>query len=120
LDVLTTSDNELRGCIEESVRAGEDLANDISAAVMALQFQDRVSQQMGLVIEALEEIRQTLATCVSEQSNSDPVTTDGPQSDWADRLMGKCVMPSQRKVVQTHMNTTLQAADEFDDGVELF
>lgn len=43
--------------LAEAGRMNRDFARDISAAVVALQFQDRVSQRIGHVVEALDKMR---------------------------------------------------------------
>jgi len=46
---------ELEARIRDLSNSGENLAREIGAAVVGMQFQDRVSQRLGHVIEALEE-----------------------------------------------------------------
>ena len=60
LDAMSALHEEMQRTIEQSKLESEQLARDISAAVVAMQFQDTVSQRIGHVIHTLQEMHGAL------------------------------------------------------------
>ena len=60
LDALESAHNGMRESLEESAEFSRGLATDIHQAVVAMQFQDRLSQRMGHVIDAIGEMEEAL------------------------------------------------------------
>jgi len=110
LDLLAKKHKGVESTIEETSIASEKLANDISKAVMALQFQDAMSQRVGHVVKTLEMIDQELREKVT------PLVGDAcDDSKWMDELSSRYVMAAQREV---HGIDT--ASPDLGDDIELF
>ena len=65
LGVMTATEAELRRSVEQSAGNSEALANDIARAVIAMQFQDSMSQQVTHVVDTLREIEVGLTAHVA-------------------------------------------------------
>jgi methyl-accepting chemotaxis protein len=110
----------LKGAHEETTRAladgdarNEALAEEIAAAVQAMQFQDRVSQQITHIVEALEAMQQAIAA---------PFGTGDAQAGRppaADLLSDSYTMEGERSVHAAILGEA-PAADETLDDVEIF
>ena len=59
-EALSHNHHTLRASMRDGAELSRSLAAEISAAVIGLQFQDRVHQRIGHVIEALAHMRETL------------------------------------------------------------
>jgi len=59
-EALASNHHTLRASMRDGAELSRSLAADISAAVIGLQFQDRVHQRLHHVIEALSHMRDTL------------------------------------------------------------
>ncbi len=64
---------------------GEALADELAGAVVGLQFQDRVSQRLGHVIDGLEAVEQTLASRGGRDA-----------SELANELQQRCTLAEER------------------------
>jgi methyl-accepting chemotaxis protein len=69
-DVERTHD-AIRTHLTEAGRMNRDFTRDISAAVVALQFQDRVSQRVGHVIDGLGRMHDALAAALPSLRGTD-------------------------------------------------
>lgn len=69
---LRDSHARLQASVEEAARSSEQLAADIFGAVTALQFQDRVSQRIGHVVEALGEFSTQLGETMARLEPTRP------------------------------------------------
>jgi len=120
LDSMTRLHEEMQEAIAQAKRNSDQLARDISAAVMAMQFQDTVSQRIGHVVETLEELHKVFVAYV------DPAGATGAKSvrNWANHMAEAYTMESERRVLAGQ--ATEQVAEppaqpqEFGDNVELF
>jgi methyl-accepting chemotaxis protein len=56
LDQVDRTNRDMTDTLAAAADRSEELAREIAGAVTALQFQDRVSQQIGHVIQALESM----------------------------------------------------------------
>jgi methyl-accepting chemotaxis protein len=61
LEVLQSAHREMQASLAGAAARSEALAGDIHGAVVALQFQDRVSQRITHVIEAMESMHAAIA-----------------------------------------------------------
>jgi methyl-accepting chemotaxis protein len=120
LDSMTRLHEEMQEAISQAKRNSDQLARDISAAVMAMQFQDSVSQRIGHVVETLEELHRVFAAYV------DPAA-DAPAPavrDWTNHMAEAYTMDSERRVLAERTtergNGAAARTQDFGNNVELF
>jgi methyl-accepting chemotaxis protein len=106
--------------VEHSAGAAEHLAADITSAVIRLQFQDRVSQRIAHVIDALEEIRGGLAPHVHRLDEETARKAEQKRERIVERLGGCYTMDAERQVLAAKLGQRSVAPAGGDDGVELF
>jgi len=93
-DAMQAVYEEMRAAALDSANASAQLAQQTGEAVTALQFQDRVKQQITHVIEALREMHRAVATCPAEAAGAVPATAP----TWDTRLRAKYTMREERMV----------------------
>lgn len=91
---------QTHGAMQQSLGASgvrnEALAESIVGAVQSLQFQDRVSQQIGHIVEALESMQQSMLASLGERDTSAAVNSE--QSLAAERLARFYTTEGERSV----------------------
>ncbi|MGO9115298.1 MAG: methyl-accepting chemotaxis protein [Thermoguttaceae bacterium] len=117
LDAMTVLHEETQRTIEEAKRESDQLARDISAAVMTMQFQDTVSQRIGHVIHTLEEMHGALE---SQMGSSGAASSFAPAQDWANRMAGRYTMASEHKVLAAHVSRSTGGGQDLENNIELF
>jgi methyl-accepting chemotaxis protein len=95
---MARTEEELRGCVEKSARSTEALADDIDRAVIAMQFQDSMSQQVTHVVDALGAIEQGLAEQLDGHDAQNPIAKQRVRRDLAGHLKSLYTMQSERIV----------------------
>lgn len=116
LDRMVTLHDDMQQAIAQSRRNSDQLARDISAAVVAMQFQDTVSQRIGHVVRILEELHGTLH---SQLAGAGPaVEAHGP--NWAERMAQSYTMDSERRVLAGDARQGPSSDSDLGDNVELF
>ncbi|MCW5978811.1 MAG: hypothetical protein KIT09_12075 [Bryobacteraceae bacterium] len=116
LDGLGRSHEEMRRSLAEVTDCSEQLAEDITKAVVALQFQDRVKQRIGHVVETLE----ALGTAY-EGHGSPHMTAELAERRRrvADDMRSSYTMAAERSVLERETSGVAAGADDGGD-VELF
>ncbi|HLK65811.1 MAG TPA: methyl-accepting chemotaxis protein [Bryobacteraceae bacterium] len=116
LNVLQSVHLRARDSLEMMSRENSRLAEEISGAVMGLQFQDRTSQRIAHVVDALEKVEQ----CLGGSSETIPGSLDAPTSaqTMLEHVRGGYTMESEREVLK-RMASGPQQTDESGD-IELF
>lgn len=120
LDAMATLHAEMERAMAESRRNTESLARDISAAVMALQFQDAVSQRIGHVSSTLDELHASLARYAGGGGASSGDALPAVLQDWAAKIASEYTMESERAVHAAHGAAATAATEDPDSNVELF
>ncbi len=91
---------QTHGAMQQSLGASgvrnEALAASIVGAVQSLQFQDRVSQQIGHIVEALESMQMSMLASLDGQDTS--VGADSAQSLAAERLARSYTTEGERSI----------------------
>lgn len=118
--IMTATEENLRRSVEQSARSGESLADDIARAVIAMQFQDSMSQQVLHVVDALEEVESGLSKCVSARIAGLPVEERRARRDLAGDLMKRYTMQSERNIHATQLGIQIGNKGSQGDNVELF
>jgi methyl-accepting chemotaxis protein len=116
LDAMTALYDQTQRTMEEAKLESDELARDISAAVVAMQFQDSVSQRVGHVIHTLEEMRSALQ---SQLGRDGAAAAEAPPTDWANRMAGRYTMASEHKVLAAHASRPAREED-LGNNIELF
>jgi len=127
LDAMMALHAGMQQAIDQAHRNSEQLARDISAAVTAMQFQDSVSQRIGHVVHALEEMHAALQAQAAPTAGdaSQPSPPGAVAGDWGRRLAQRYTMDSERRVLAAHSSgqaatAAVTATSNLGDNVELF
>lgn len=115
LSMLLSLHQRTRDSLERNTRENSRLAGDIAAAVVGLQFQDRVKQRVEHVVEALENLEGVLA------GNWEAVAAAvGSDSDLLAGVHSSYTMESEREAHNRTINQTICPPPEGEMEVELF
>ena len=118
--VMTATEENLRRSVEHSARSSEALANDISRAVVAMQFQDSMSQKVIHVVDALGEVEAGLSKFVGPGAAERPAEQRQVPRDVAGTLMSRYTMQSERDIHVAKLGMPQNSTDSLGDNVELF
>jgi methyl-accepting chemotaxis protein len=118
LSVLDAKNKDMRRSVELSIRNSQELANDISQAVIGLQFQDAVNQRIGHVVTALQEMQAVLDSALTDDPSAIVEQEQEQEQSWTERMQQQHTMASERQVVSTQLGTN--ATVHTDNNVELF
>jgi methyl-accepting chemotaxis protein len=115
---LERAHQDMQESVAEGSERNEALAGEIAGAVETMQFQDRVSQQIGHIVEALESMRAAVAVPLGGLGG-DPRDPHARGSEAARLLAGSYTMEAEREVHATALGE--QAAGEMAlSDVEIF
>lgn len=103
--------------LQSSENASQNLSGEISRAVMGLQFQDRVNQQIQHIVETLNVLHDNISPTVS--SVASPLV-DARLNDWCQWMQSRSTMESERVVAGTSGGPANDAHDSSFGSVELF
>jgi methyl-accepting chemotaxis protein len=122
LDCMGTMHDEMRQAMQQAKENSQRLAQDISHAVVAMQFQDAVSQRISHVIATLEEIDATLRSNLDPAGIGEPSgrTANDSPDDWTRRMAEQYTMDSEHKALAAHVAGGADDAEGLGDNVELF
>lgn len=93
LDNLQHASSQMQDTVAETRRVSETLYSEISNAVVSMQFQDRVSQRIGHVIDSLEAMNRAL---VSFEPPAGDVSLEDRKQQIAQTLAASYTMESER------------------------
>ena len=116
---VTATEAQLRRSVEQSARNNEALANDIARAVVAMQFQDSMSQQVSHVVDTLQEIEVGLSSHANGRQAEGPAAPQVRHDRTAD-LMVRYTMQSERDIHTAQLGTQPRDSSPLGDNVELF
>ena len=117
---MTATEVEMRRSVEQSAQNGESLANDIARAVIAMQFQDSMSQQVTHVVDTLQEIEIGLTARLGDCQVISPAGPPPGRHDRAAELMSRYTMQSERNTHAAQLGMQLAGSSPLGDNVELF
>jgi len=109
LDMLWAVHQRARESLSVMTAEGTQLADEIAGAVVGLQFQDRVSQRVEHVVEALEKVERSLGR-----------QSPGEGSSLVADVHAAYTMKAERSVMARLSGESASATAEPDSGVELF
>lgn len=119
LENLQFASSQMQETVAETRRVSETLYTEISNAVVAMQFQDRVSQRIGHVIDSLEAMNQALTSFESAED----ISLAERKQQIAQSLASSYTMDSERRAHGSEIATVAVAeelAPEDTGDVELF
>lgn len=118
---LEQAGQRMQQTVSDSCKASETLYEQISRAIVNMQFQDRVSQRLGHVIDSLDAMSHALDEHAQHEA---PNATLGERKQQvAAELAATYTMPSERAAHSGGASeVAVEAADEHDSGgdIELF
>jgi len=116
LSDLDRTHSAMQNTLAASVDAGRQLADEISRAVIGLQFQDRVSQRLTHVADELSEMRKTVHLPLEYLARESPVLGQARREQVGARLESRYTMAAERNV----QAGGAPAKEGEIEGVELF
>lgn len=117
LDAMTALHDEMQRTIEQAQLDSDQLAREISAAVVAMQFQDTASQRIDHVIHTLQEMHDALQ---AQMGAGGAAASHAPARDWASRMAGRYTMASEHKVLAAHVSRPADGGQDPGGNIELF
>ena len=115
IGLLDEGNAAMRRELEASAVASEQLAEDVSRAVVAMQFQDRVNQRLQHVVETLSEMQDDFVAALER-----PGERSEPAGAAVLRLRQRYTMAEERRIEQPSASAIAVADPPDDSGVELF
>lgn len=113
---LTRTHGEMEATLAASAAGSQQLAEEISRSVVALQFQDSVGQRLTHVADELAEMRKTVHLPLEYLSRETPVLGEARRKEVGERLEARYTMDAERGIAKSE-----PATDKNDmDGVDLF
>jgi methyl-accepting chemotaxis protein len=86
--------------LTDARQMSHELARDIGMAVISLQFQDRVSQRVGHVIDALKRMHDALDAARPELTNGTRLRADRRREEVAEEVSQTHTMAEERTVIR--------------------
>lgn len=120
LDDMASMNEQMRQTMVHARDNSQRLASDISQAIVAMQFQDSVSQRVGHVVHTLDEIHGELQRVLDGGPAEDAVRLMAGLDTWADRMAVHYTMASERDTLATHLSAGARVESGLGDNVELF
>jgi len=118
LGELTRAHGEMEATLAASITNGQQLTEEISRSIMALQFQDRVGQRLGHVADELAAMRKTVHVPLEYLSKQTPVLGEARRKEVGERLAARYTMQSERAAVNVEQESSAPVVE--NDNVELF
>lgn len=119
LDRLKDAHEQTGQAMADGVARNQALSGEIAAAVQAMQFQDRVSQQVAHIVEALEAMQTAISLPLGLAAGGDAGSTGTGSAPAADLLAMSYTMESERNV-HAAITGQARASEEVGDDVEFF
>jgi methyl-accepting chemotaxis protein len=120
LDDMSSLHGEMQKTIEQSSDNSHRLAKDISSAVMAMQFQDAVSQRIEHVVHLLMDVHDSLKRQLGDNAPDSPPPEEMASIDWTSRMAKSYTMASEHQVLAEHRKSKAGSSSDLGNNVELF
>lgn len=117
LEELRAVHNGLLQSLELSQKRSAELNREFTGAVMTLQFQDRVNQQLGNVAKMLDSLKESL---LHYTAGADAGETQRRAAEWMELLCARSTMQSERDLTQQTDSSSDGSATVSTGSVELF
>jgi hypothetical protein len=119
-DAMTVVHEGMNRAMDQTRQDCQELARDVHQAVIALQFQDSVSQRIGHVIETLEELHGSLESALAGTEFDRATGPGGAGRDWAGSMADRYTMAAEHQTLAGHAPADARAAEDLGTNVELF
>lgn len=119
---LSDGHETLREIISDSGHTNTEIARDINAAIVGLQFQDRAAQRIEHVVEAIDDFQSLLRGLMRGLDMGGP-EIEQRRSEVEERIRRRYTMAEERDIdadVAAVDSAPTAAGGDDDDGVELF
>jgi methyl-accepting chemotaxis protein len=95
---LVEQNARFAGILQQTATATEKVTNEVSAAIVAMQFQDLATQRLENVKNALGALDQSLEQLHDESAVDGSCTPAGREIDhqWVDRMISRCTLSEMR------------------------
>ncbi|NUQ63503.1 MAG: hypothetical protein HUU20_13575 [Pirellulales bacterium] len=122
LDTMALIHDEMQTAMEQARENSRSLARDIGQAVVALQFQDAVSQRIGHVVQTLQDVHGAVQSILGggPPAGSPPADNGAPARDWTVQMADRYTMASERQTLAASTSRQARNARDPRDNVELF
>ena len=111
---LTETNEEMRRSVVNSAQRSEDLARDISKVVIAMQFQDMVSQRNAHTVKTMDEIEAALSACAEEGEY-------GTMKDCTDQPEHVAPIGNEQQALKRAAEAGAKiGSNDWEDNIELF
>lgn len=119
IDTLAEENEQLRYAARQAAEQEQALAQDVSHAVRALQFQDAVRQRLDHVVQSLVMTEQSFYMRIAglDAASSKKMQLD---QQWSARLEKIYTMAEEREVLASHMGSAPPPEPVSDSRIELF
>jgi methyl-accepting chemotaxis protein len=132
---LVEQNERMSNVLQQSATNAEEIANNVSAAIVGMQFQDRTKQRLENVNDVLKVLAGTLEDMRADTANLVPPQKIENDVDhaWLHRMIAQCtlgemrerfvekiLMPSEARAHEPDKDRTENGARSEDGGVELF
>lgn len=120
VDCLVEQNASMSKVLQSTAETAEQITNDISAAVISLQFHDRTKQSLENVTWALDEIS-AASTEMQVRSDEMPAAADVREQHFAetgDRILDRFTLGDMRSRVQLELFPDREDVTEFGDACE--
>jgi hypothetical protein len=120
LDAMATLHDEMQKSIAASQDNCHRLAHDISDAVVAMQFQDAVSQRIEHVVHVLLDLHAAMNKQLGGETVSAAHEAPHHVEDWHHRMAKSYTMAAEHKILAAHRGSHDKRDAELGNNVELF
>ncbi len=120
LDALAGLHTKFCRAVEETKTNSVQIGEDISQAVVAMQFQDAMSQRMEHVAHTLEEIHGCLLARLTQVDRQDPAADAPAPHDWSERMRDRYTMANEHRTLAAHLGGPGSRDEAVGDNVQLF
>jgi methyl-accepting chemotaxis protein len=115
--LLAATHEEMQRSVQSAVRGSEEVAEDVARAVVGLQFQDAVSQRVGHVVEALQEMEAILDSRLSPEDREQAAPA---AQVWVEQLAARYTMAAERQAQEQEIGQAGRSGAELAGNIELF
>jgi methyl-accepting chemotaxis protein len=132
---LVEQNERMSHVLQQSATNAEEIADNVSAAIVGMQFQDRTKQRLENVNDVLKVLAGTLENMRADTANLVPSQQVGNDVDhvWLHRMIAQCTLgemrerfveniliPSEARAHEPDNDRTVNGARSEGGGVELF
>lgn len=129
METLVNQNTRFAGVLQQTAETTKSITNDVSGAIVAMQFQDLTKQRLQNGETVLRALERELARMAEGTNERFPAMTEAePDRHWVEGMIGACTLGEIRERLRRHMlageasapaASATTAGSEFD-GIDLF